>query len=262
MQRALWTAASGMVAQQLNVDTIANNLANVNTTGFKRSRARFQDLLYQTLRAPGASSSQRSQYPAGVQLGLGTRAAAVEKLYSQGDFKKTDNSLDLVIQGDGFFKVTLPSGETSYTRDGAFALSRDGQIVNAEGYPLEPAITIPQGTVKIEVGSDGTVTAITGAQTSGTQVGSIELASFVNPSGLRATGQNLLMPTDASGDATLGTPGQNGIGALGQGFLEVSNVSVVNELVEMIAAQRAYELNSRAVKVSDDMLSQLNALIR
>src|SRR5262249_8464853 len=158
----LWTAASGMVAQQLNIDTIANNLANVNTTGFKKSRARFQDLLYQTLRAPGAASSQRSQVPTGIQLGLGTRTAAVEKLYSQGDFKKPDNPLDLIVQGEGFFKVTLPDGTTGYTRDGAFSLDRDGQIVNSEGYPLEPAITIPQGTVKIDVGSDGTVTAITG----------------------------------------------------------------------------------------------------
>src|SRR5437867_393216 len=169
MQRALWTAASGMVAQQLNIDTIANNLANVNTTGFKKSRARFEDLLYQTLRAPGASSSQQNRYPAGIQLGLGTRAAAVEKLHSQGDFKKTDNPLDLIVQGDGFFKVTLPDGSTGYTRDGAFSLDRDGQVVNAQGFPLEPAITIPQGTVRIDVGADGTVTAITGGQTSGTQ---------------------------------------------------------------------------------------------
>lgn len=262
MQRALWTAASGMLAQQLNIDTISNNLANVNTTGFKRSRARFQDLLYQTLRAPGAFSSQQTQYPAGIQLGLGTRAAAVEKLYSQGDFKKTDNQLDMIIQGEGFFKVTLPDGTTGYTRDGAFALNRDGQLVNADGYPLEPAITIPQGTVRVDVGADGTVTAITGNQTAGTQVGSIELAGFINPSGLRATGQNILVVSDGSGDATLGTPGQNGLGTLGQGFLEVSNVSVVTELVDMIAAQRAYELNSRAIKVSDEMLSQVNGLIR
>lgn len=262
MQRALWTAASGMVAQQLNIDTIANNLANVNTTGFKKSRARFQDLLYQTLRSPGASSSQQTRYPAGIQLGLGTRAAAVEKLHSQGDFKKTDNPLDLVIQGEGFFKVSLPDGTTGYSRDGAFGLNRDGQLVNADGYLLEPPLSIPEGTVSIEIGSDGTVTALQGGQTSGTQVGTIELASFVNPSGLRATGLNVLVPSDASGDPILATPGQNGIGTLGQGFLEMSNVSVVTELVDMIAAQRAYELNSRAVKVSDEMLAQLNGLVR
>lgn len=262
MERALWTAASGMVAQQLNIDTIANNLANVNTTGFKRSRARFQDLLYQTIRAPGAASSQETTYPAGIQLGLGTRAAAVEKLHSQGDFKKTDNPLDLVIQGEGFFKLTLPDGTTGYTRDGAFGINRDGQLVNSDGYPLEPAITIPQGTIATEIGADGTVTVLLGGQTAASQVGTIELASFVNPSGLRAIGLNLLVPSDASGDAVLGTPGQNGVGTLGQGFLEMSNVSVVNELVDMIAAQRAYEFSSRAVKVSDEMLSQLNALVR
>ena len=262
MQRALWTAASGMVAQQLNIDTIANNLANVNTTGFKRSRARFQDLLYQTLRAPGSASSQLTRYPAGIQLGLGTRAASVEKLHSQGDFKKTDNSLDLVIQGEGFFKVTLPDGTTGYTRDGGFGLNRDGQLVNADGYPLEPPITIPEGTVTIEVGTDGTVTVLQGGQSSSVQVGSIEIGNFVNPSGLRATGLNVLVPTDASGDAVLGAPGQNGLGTIGQGFLEMSNVSVVNELVDMISAQRAYELNSRAVKVSDEMLQQLNGLVR
>jgi flagellar basal-body rod protein FlgG len=262
MQRALWTAASGMTAQQLNIDTIANNLANANTTGFKRARARFEDLLYQTLRAPGSFASQRTQYPAGIQLGLGTRPAAVEKLYSQGDLKKTDNPLDLVIQGDGFFKITLPDGTTGYTRDGAFALDRDGQLVNAEGYALEPAITIPQGTVRIEIGADGTVTSIQNGQTSGTQVGSVELASFLNPSGLRAMGGNMLTPTDASGDPTFGPPGESGLGTLAQGFLEVSNISVVNELVDMIAAQRAYEMNSKAVKTSDEMLSQVNALIR
>lgn len=262
MERAMWTAASGMTAQQLNIDTIANNLANVNTTGFKRSRARFQDLLYQNLRAPGAASSLQTQYPAGIQLGLGTRTAAVEKMYSQGDFKKTDNPLDMVVQGDGFFKITLPDGNTAYTRDGAFALDRDGRIVNADGYPIEPALTIPQGTTRVEVGADGTVTAIVGGQTGGSQVGTIELASFLNPSGLRAMGMNLLVQTDASGDPILGTPGENGLGTIGQGFVELSNVSVVNELVDMIAAQRAYELNSRAVRVSDEMLSQLGNLIR
>ncbi len=262
MQRAIWSAASGMVAQQLNIDTIANNLANVNTTGFKKSRARFQDLLYQTLRAPGAASSQRTLYPSGMQLGLGTRPAAVEKLFTQGDLKKTDNPLDVVIQGDGFFKVTLPDGTTGYTRDGAFLLDRDGQVVNTDGYPLEPTLTIPQGTTTIQIGADGTVTAIVAGQLNGTQVGSIELASFVNPSGLRASGQNVLLPSDASGDAVLGTPGENGLGTMGQGFLEVSNISVVTELVDMIAAQRAYELNSRAIKVSDEMLSQLNTLVR
>ncbi|MFQ5718809.1 MAG: flagellar basal-body rod protein FlgG [Acidobacteriota bacterium] len=262
MQRALWTAASGMASQQLNVDTIANNLANVNTTGFKRSRAEFRDLLYQTVTAPGTSSSTTTVSPAGIQLGHGVRPAAVKKLFSQGEFKKTDNPLDLIVQGDGFFQVIQPDGTTAYTRDGALTSDRDGNLVNSEGFLLDPPITLPPDTLSITVGADGTVSVVQPGQTTATQVGNIELANFVNPSGLIALGGNLFQPSEASGDPITGTPGQDGLGSLAEGFLEISNVSIVNELVELIAAQRAYELNSRSVRAADEMLQQINQLVR
>ncbi|MFQ5766661.1 MAG: flagellar basal-body rod protein FlgG [Acidobacteriota bacterium] len=262
MERALWTAASGMASQQINVDTIANNLANVNSTGFKRSRAEFRDLLYQTVVAPGTSSSTTTTSPGGIQMGHGVRPSAVKKLFSQGDFKKTDNPLDLIVQGSGFFQVILPDGNTAYTRDGAFTADRDGNLVNSEGALLDPPITLPPDTLSIAVGSDGTVSVVQPGQSTATQVGSIELANFVNPTGLLAQGGNLFLPTEASGDATTGTPGQDGLGTIAQGFLELSNVSIVNELVDLIAAQRAYELNSRAVRAADEMLNQLNQMVR
>jgi flagellar basal-body rod protein FlgG len=262
MQRALWAAASGMQAQQMQIDTIANNLANVNTNGFKRSRAEFQDLLYQTVTAPGASTSSSTKNPAGIQLGLGTRPASVKKLFSQGDFKKTDNNLDLIIQGQGFFKVLLPDGTTAYSRDGAFTADRDGQLVNSQGYALDPPITLPSDTLTVSIGADGTVSVTQPGQSTATDIGQIELGSFVNPTGLMSLGGNLYQATGASGDALDGTPGLDGLGSIGQGFLEVSNVSIVNELVDMIAAQRAYELNSRAIKASDEMMQQINGLVR
>ncbi len=262
MQRALWSAATGMQAQQLQIDTIANNLANVNTNGFKRSRAEFKDLLYQTITAPGARSSATTRNPAGIQLGLGARPSAVKKIFSQGDFKKTDNPMDVVIQGQGFFKVLQPDGTTAYTRDGAFTSDRDGQLVDSQGYPLDPPITLPTDALSFSVGADGTVSVTQPGQSVPAEIGQIELANFVNPTGLQAIGGNLLLPTAASGDPVDGTPGQDGLGTIAQGFLEVSNVSIVNELVDMIAAQRAYELSSKAIKAADEMMQQVNGLVR
>ncbi len=262
MLRALWSAASGMQAQQLQIDTIANNLANVNTSGFKRGRAEFQDLLYQTVTAPGAPSSVATRNPAGIQLGLGSRPASVKKLFSQGDIKKTDNPLDLVIQGQGFFKILLPDGSTAYTRDGAFTANQDGQLVNAQGYLLDPPITLPPDTLTINVGADGTVSVTQPGQPQATPIGQIQLANFVNPTGLLSLGGNLYQATEASGDPIEGTPGLDGLGTIAQGFLELSNVSIVTELVDLIAAQRAYELNSRAVQAADEMMQRVHSLVR
>jgi flagellar basal-body rod protein FlgG len=250
-----------MQAQQLQIDTIANNLANVNTNGFKKSRAEFQDLLYQTVTAPGASSSNTTRRPAGIQLGLGAKPASVKKLFSQGDMKKTDNPLDLVVEGQGFFKVLLPAGAIAYTRDGAFTANQDGQLVTAQGYPLDPPITLPPDTLTISIGSDGTVSVTQPGTGTGTELGQIELANFVNPTGLLSLGENLYRETETSGTPLDGTPGVDGLGTLTQGFLEVSNVSVVNELVDMITAQRAYELNSKAIRTADEMMQQANNII-
>ncbi len=262
MLRAMWSAASGMHAQQLQIDTIANNLANVNTNGFKRSRAEFRDLLYETLNAPGAPSSATTRAPAGIQLGMGVRTGAVKKIFGQGDFKNTGNPLDLVIRGRGFFKVLLPDGTTAYTRDGSFTANADGQLVTAQGYLLDPPVTLPPDTLTIDIGSDGTVSVTQPGQTAPVELGQLELANFVNPTGLRSLGGNLHQPTEASGDAIDGTPGLDGLGELGQGFLEISNVSIVTELVDMIAAQRSYELNSRTVRAADEMMQQINNLVR
>jgi len=262
MQRALWIAASGMESQQVNVDTIANNLANVNTTAFKKSRAEFQDLLYTTLVSPGASSSTSTRFPTGAQVGHGSKVSAVKKVFSQGDFQSTGNPLDLIIQGQGFFKVLMPDGSTAYSRDGALSTNQDGVLVNSQGFALDPPVTIPPDTLRVTVGADGTVTVDQPGQTTPNQVGTVELARFSNEAGLAALGGNLFNPTAASGEPNLGTPGAQGFGTIGQGFIEMSNVSVVQELVSLIAAQRAYELNSRAVRTSDEMLSSLNTLAR
>ncbi len=262
MIRSLWTAATGMSAQTMNIDVTANNLANVSTSGFKKSRAEFQDLLYQTLRPAGVSSSDSTQVPTGIQLGHGTRPSAVNKVFLQGDLQETRNELDLAIEGHGFFQIVHPNGETVYTRDGAFKVDSDGRMVNADGYLLEPEITIPSDTLAISIEIDGTVEVLRAGQTAPTQIGTIDLARFVNPAGLHSIGRNLYLPTSASGDAMVGTAGQDGFGTIAQGYLEGSNVSVVEEMVSMIVAQRAYESNSKAIQASDDMLKMANNLVR
>lgn len=262
MQRALWTAATGMHAQQLNVDTIANNLANVNTTGFKRSRAEFNDLFYQTLVAPGTAASTTERNPTGIQLGMGSRPAAVRKLHSGGELKNSENPLDLAIEGRGFLKVSRSDGTTAYTRDGSLTPNDEGVLVNSAGLPLDPPITIPADATSVTIARDGTVSVRQPGQDTSTDVGQIELATFINPAGLVSIGSNLYLQTEASGDPTVGTPGSDGLGDVLQGFLELSNVSIVTELVDLIAAQRAYELNSRAIQAADQMMQQLNNLVR
>jgi flagellar basal-body rod protein FlgG len=261
MFRALYTAASGMTAQQLNLDNVANNLANSSTAGFRRRRLQFQDLLYQNLVMPGAAATQQTTLVAGLQIGLGTRTAASEIIQQQGDFSATGNPLDLTIQGEGFFQVTLPSGETAYTRSGAFHLDAQGNVSTADGNPITPAITIPPNATSITVGNDGTVSVTTPGQTAAQQVGTIQLALFANAGGLNSVGQNLFLATTASGDPIIGTPGgAEGLGSIEQGYLEQSNVDVVEEFIQMILAQRSYEANSRVVQAADQMLQQLNNL--
>ena len=262
MIRSLWTSATGMQAQALNLDVISNNLANVNTSGFKKSRAEFQDLLYETLRPAGTSSSQDTEIPAGIQLGHGTRPSTVLKIFSQGNMENTQNELDLAIEGDGFFQITLPNGETAYTRDGAFKLDSDGRIVNSDGFTMEPEIAIPSDAMSISVGLDGTVSVLQAGESIPSEVGTIELARFVNPAGLISMGKNLFITSEASGDEMTGTAGEDGLGTLAQGFLEMSNVSVVDEMVNMITAQRAYESNSKAIQAADDMLQLANNVKR
>jgi flagellar basal-body rod protein FlgG len=262
MIRALYSSSSGMQAQQLNLDTIANNLANVNTTGFKRTRVDFQDMLYQTYRAPGTAGSQGTTIPTGIQVGHGARPVATQRLFSQGDFQQTDNPLDLVIEGDGFFQVTRPDGSTAYTRAGAFKKDGTGRVVTSEGYVLQPNLVIPADARDITIGADGTVTVTVPGQTAAQQIGTLQLAQFVNPAGLLSVGRNLFTPTQASGSAVVGTPGVQGLGTLTQGFLELANVKVVDEMVAMITSQRAYEANSKAIQTADDMLSISNNLRR
>jgi len=263
MLRALYTAASGMIAQQMNLDNIANNLANSSTSGFRRRRVQFDDLLYQSLIMPGAASTQQTTIAAGLQIGLGTRSAASEIVQLQGDFAATGNPLDLTIQGQGFFQVTLPTGETAYTRSGAFHLDAQGNVVTADGNPIEPAITIPSGATSITIGSDGTVTVTQPGQTAAAQVGVIQLALFPNPGGLNSIGSNLFLATTGSGDPVVGAPGgSEGLGSIQQGYLEQSNVDVVGEFVNMIVAQRSYEANSRVVQAADEMFQTINNLGR
>jgi flagellar basal-body rod protein FlgG len=263
MIRALYSAASGMKAQELNVDNIANNLANANTTGYKARRAEFQDLMYQNVLAPGTAAGQSTVVPTGLQLGLGTRAASNEIVFTQGAFSQTDNPLDMVIQGNGFFQVGLPSGELAYTRAGQFSLDKNGIVVNSAGNALQPQITIPPGAQAITVASDGTVTYTLPNQTAAQQAGQIQLANFQNPAGLNSLGGGLYSPTDASGDPTVGAPGgSEGLGSLLQGYTENSNVSIVDEFINMIQAQRGYEANSKVVTAADNMYQEVNNLQR
>jgi flagellar basal-body rod protein FlgG len=261
MIRALYTAASGMTAQQLNLDNIANNLANSSTGGFQQRRVQFSDLLYQNAVMPGSAATQQTTNASGLQVGLGVRPTTTETIQTQGDFNTTGNPLDLAISGGGFFQVLLPNGQTGYTRAGSFHMDAQGNVVTADGNTLQPAITIPPDATNITVGSDGTVSVVQPGQTQSTQVGSMQLALFVNPGGLNSVGNNIYLATTASGDPIIGNPGgAEGLGTLQQGTLEQSNVSVVDEFVQMIVAQRSYESNSRVVKAADEMMQQLNQL--
>jgi len=263
MIRALYSAGSGMTAQQTNIDNIAHNLANANTVGFKMRRTQFQDLLYQNLIQPGSAAGSQTVVPAGLQLGLGTRPSSNEIIFSQGSFSVTNNPLDLVIQGRGFFQVRLPNGDLAYTRAGTFQFDRDGNIVTSEGNAIEPQITIPPEAQSVTIAADGTVSYTQPGQTSAQLAGQIQLANFTNPAGLNSIGSNLYRPTDASGEPTVANPGdQQGLGTLLQGYVEQSNVSVVEEFINMIVSQRAYEANSKVVKAADDMYQQVNNLTR
>src|SRR5471032_2700638 len=260
MIRSLWISKTGLDAQQTNMDVTANNLANVSTNGFKRARAVFEDLLYQTLRQPGAQSSQQTQLPSGLQIGTGVRPVATERIFTQGNLQQTGNSLDVAINGHGFFQVLMPDGTTAYTRDGAFQVSAQGQLVTSSGFQVQPSITIPANTLTITIGQDGVISATKAGTATQSQIGSLHLANFVNPAGLQSMGQNLYLETAASGAPSTNTPGTNGLGTISQGYVETSNVNVVEELVNMIQTQRAYELNSKAISTSDQMLQKLSQL--
>jgi flagellar basal-body rod protein FlgG len=263
MIRALYTAASGMMAQETNLDNIANNLANSSTAGFRRRRVQFEDLVYQTLVMPGAAASQQTTMVAGLQVGLGTRTAASEVIQLQGDFSQTGNPLDMTIQGQGFFQVLLPDGQTAYTRAGSFHLDAQGNLVTQDGNPVQPSVAIPPGATSMTVAQDGTISVTLPGQTAAQQVGALQLALFNNPGGLNSTGSNLFLATTASGDPVIGTPGgSEGLGSIQQGMIEQSNVSVVDEFVQMIVAQRSYEANSRVVNAADQMLQNINTLGR
>jgi flagellar basal-body rod protein FlgG len=260
MMRSLWIAKTGMEAQQTQLDTITHNLANVATNGYKRSHAVFEDLMYQNLRQAGANSTEQTTLPTGLQVGLGTRAVATTRNFSQGNLLQSTNPLDVAIRGNGFFEVQMPDGTTGYTRDGAFQVNAQGQLVTNNGYAVQPGITVPANAQSVTIGADGTVSVVVPGQAAAQTVGQLQIASFVNPAGLDPKGQNLFAETAASGTANTGTPGQNGLGALQQGFVETSNVNVVEELVAMIQTQRAYELNSKAIQTADQMLGRLGQL--
>lgn len=263
MIRALFSAGSGMTAQQMNVDNIAHNLANANTVGFKMRRTQFQDLMYQSIVQPGAAAGSETIVPSGLQLGLGTRPVANEIILTQGNFVTTNNPLDMAIEGRGMFQIRLPSGELAYTRAGSFHLDRDGNVVTADGDPLEPQITIPAEAQSITIAADGTVSYTQPGETAAQLAGQIQLAIFPNPAGLNSVGGNLLTQTDASGEPTIGNPGgQEGAGSLLQGYVEQSNVSVVEEFINLIVSQRAYEANSKVVRAADEMYQQANNVTR
>ena len=261
MIRALWTASTGMQSQQVNMDVIANNLANVNSSGFKKSRADFQDILYQTSKAAG-TGVDGGEVPTGIQVGLGSRVAAVQKVFTTGDFQQTENELDVAIEGAGFFQVTLPDGTEAYTRSGALKKDSTGRMVSSDGYPIFPEVVIPESSTSISIGPSGTVEALLDGESIPTEVGNIELVRFANPAGLKSLGRNLYAETPTTGNPTTGTPGEEGFGSLSQGFLEGSNVNIMEEMVNMIAGQRAYEVNSKAISTADEMLQMTSQLVR
>lgn len=260
MIRSLWISKTGMEAQQTQLDTIANNLANVSTNGFKREHVVFEDLIYQNLRQAGANSSEQTQLPTGLQVGLGTHAIATARNFSQGNLQQTTNNLDVAVKGQGFFQVQLPDGTTAYTRDGSFQVDSNGQLVTNNGYTVQPGITIPAQAQSITIAPDGTVSVTLPGQATAQSIGQLQLANFVNPAGLEPKGGNLFAETTASGTPNTSAPGSNGAGTLQQGFVETSNVNVVEELVSMIQTQRAYEMNSKAIQTSDQMLQRLGQL--
>ena len=259
MDSALWAAKTGLEAQQTRMAVTANNLANVNTTGFKRGRVAFEDLLYQNVRQVGADAAQDTQLPSGLTVGTGVRVVATEKTYTQGNLQVTSNALDVAINGRGFFQVALPDGTNAYTRDGSFKINAQGELVTSGGYRVQPAVSIPDGAQSVSIGTDGVVSVQLAGQAAPSQVGSLQVVDFINPAGLQARGENLLLESAASGPPQTGTPGLNGLGSLQQGALEASNVNVVEELVAMIETQRAYEMNSKAVSTADKMLETLTA---
>ncbi len=260
MIRSLWIAKTGLDAQQTQMDVIANNLANVSTNGFKRSHAVFEDLLYQTLRQPGAQSSQQTKVPSGLQIGTGVRPVAAERVHTQGNLQLTSNQLDVAISGAGFFQVQTPDGTTAYSRDGSFQMDSQGQLVTANGFPIQPALTIPANAINVSIGRDGVVTVTQPGVAAPVQVGSLQLATFINPAGLQSLGENLYQETAASGTPSTNVPGTNGSGLLNQNYVETSNVNVVEEMVNMIQTQRAYEINSKAITTSDQMLQKLTQI--
>lgn len=261
MNPALWAAKTGLDAQQTRMTVVSNNLANVNTSGYKKSRPVFEDLIYQNIRQVGGATSQDTQAPSGMSLGTGVRVVATEKLYTQGSLTQTGNSMDLAIQGRGFFQVLLPDGTFGYTRDGSFQINSQGELVTSSGYKVQPGITIPAGAQSVTIGSDGVVTATVAGQSAPVQVGTLQLVDFVNPTGLQARGENLLMESAASGTPQTSTPGLNGVGTVQQGAVESSNVNVVEEMVNMIETQRAYEMNTKAIQTTDQMLQYLSSNI-
>ena len=261
MIRSLWTGTTGMTGQQLNMDVIANNLANVSTTGFKKSRADFQDLMYQIMKVPGSQSSADTESPTGIQIGLGVRPAAVQKIFTEGDIIQTGNELDVALEGMGFFQVEMPNGTTAYTRSGAFKRDGDGRLTTSDGYPIMPAITIPDGSRQVTISETGIISAIIGEDTVSTEIGALETATFTNNSGLLSVGRNLFVESASSGTPQTGTPGSDGYGTLAQNYIEGSNVNIVEEMASMITTQRAYEINSKSIQTSDEMMQTTNNLV-
>jgi len=262
MMRALYTATTGMLGQQLQIDVTSNNISNVNTFGYRKERAEFADLFHQVLQYAGSSTSETTLSPTGIEVGLGVRPTSVQKIFSQGNFKETEQNFDIAITGNGFFQIELPDGTIAYTRDGSFKLDDEGNVVNSQGYRLVPNITIPDDATQVNIGTDGTVTVLQGNDTAVNELGQIETVNFINPAGLHALGDNLYLNTNASGDPIVGTPGLNGFGQLRQGFVETSNVKLVEEMTDLIVGQRAYEANSKSIQTADSMLQNVNQLKR